>query len=287
MCRMIAYMGRCSLQLEQVIYGTEHSLMAQSLASKENIKASKHLDGFGLGWYPSHPQTEPMSYKSMLPINTDLKAMEICQRNHSSCFLGHVRAATVANSSYHNCHPFQFKQFIFCFNGTLRHFSKLKNDLLQSFSQDIRNKIQGQTDAEYFFWLLMDIKQKNPGVSLSQLCSLGLQHYHTALRKIGKDKISAINFALSDGQQLLVSRFSDLEQKTVSLYSCQNLENLFPYRRKIYGTLVVSEPLTPNLNHWQPVPKNHYIIIDQQGKSHLEAIPLTWMQANESMEKVT
>src|SRR5215213_11418608 len=67
MCRWIAYRGETTA-LEHYVTEPEHSLVTQSLRALEATTGTNG-DGFGLGWYGSHP--EPGLYRETRPAWSD------------------------------------------------------------------------------------------------------------------------------------------------------------------------------------------------------------------------
>ena len=67
MCRWLGYSG-APLYLEELLFKPEHSLIDQSLESKEGAETTNG-DGFGVGWYGE--PVEPGVYKDIEPAWND------------------------------------------------------------------------------------------------------------------------------------------------------------------------------------------------------------------------
>src|ERR1700726_3395770 len=102
MCRWIAYRGETTA-LEHYVTEPDHSLISQSIHALE-ATASVNGDGFGLGWYGTHP--EPGLYREIRPGWSDENLRYLCRHLQSHLFFAHVRAATGTAITRVNCHPF-------------------------------------------------------------------------------------------------------------------------------------------------------------------------------------
>ena len=75
MCRWIGYSG-APIALEHLLLDAEHSLIKQSLASKEGAETTNG-DGFGVAWYAPQFSPEPAVFKSVSPAWNDRNLLEL------------------------------------------------------------------------------------------------------------------------------------------------------------------------------------------------------------------
>lgn len=58
---------------------------------------------------------------------------------------------------YNNTHPFQYNSYVFCHNGKIINFLKYKSLILKNIDNKYIEKIKGETDSEYIFFLLLTL----------------------------------------------------------------------------------------------------------------------------------
>jgi glutamine amidotransferase len=269
MCRFLAYIGDRAVRMADVVESPEHSLVQQSRHSKES-EARVNIDGFGLGWYLADG---PGYYKSVLPLGNDLNAKEIASHIQSHAFMAHVRASTVGDSVYYNCHPFRFGAYLFCHNGTFMNFHLGKAKIYSSLRPELQENIKGATDSEYFFHLIMEELLQNPSLSMPKAMKKALQTYHGFFRGNEENLGYAANLLLMDGKQLIVFRtmknatFRTLYYSTDSYFINNKSEDKLEF-------LVCSEPLTSIAEHWQEVPEESYLWVNEQLKIETGSLEL-------------
>src|SRR4051795_13143109 len=151
MCRWIAYYG-LDIALEDYVTVPQHSLAAQSLSALEST-ASTNGDGFGLGWYGSHP--EPGLYHETRPAWSDENLRYLCRHLHSHLFFAHVRAATGTAVTRQNCHPFACGRWLFMHNGFIGSWNRLRRKVENLIPEALYPSRVGTTDSEAVFLAMM------------------------------------------------------------------------------------------------------------------------------------
>ena len=151
MCRWIAYAGP-AIHLDTLLLHPENSLTQQSLEAHESISVV-NADGFGVGWYGDHDH--PGLFKDILPAWNDANLKNIAEQIKSPMFFGHVRATTGAAVNRTNCHPFRYGNWLFMHNGQIGGFKKIRRDLAFAVDPELYPSIEGTTDSEIFFFLLL------------------------------------------------------------------------------------------------------------------------------------
>lgn len=233
MCRLLGYLGT-PLNLDRLLYAPDHSLIEQSYQPREMTSGVVNADGFGMGWYHPDQETAPFFYKSILPVWNDINLPSLSRYVESGCVLANVRSATSSQSvDLVNCQPFQSDRISFIHNGFIGNFRKtLYRPLRERLTDRAYQTIQGQTDSEHIFALLLD--EFDATGSLSQ----ALQQTIATLTELAskyETEFSA-NIIVSDGRQLVATRFANRDP-VPSLYWLRQNE-VFPD-----AVLIASEPL--------------------------------------------
>lgn len=279
MCRFVAYLGQNPIILDEIIDKPKNSLTNQSRHAKEALSVI-NADGFGIGWYDHSIDDEPGLFKSIQPAWNDQNLRHLSSKIRSRCFIGHVRDTTVGNVSQFNCHPFSHKQFLFAHNGTITGFEKIKRQLQAKLSDKIFDIIQGQTDSENFFALVLDIFFKHFADRTTENIFKAMQMAIAQVQSL-QEKTDAIklNSVITDGKRLIATRYtSNTEGKALSLYYALGhdivpTENEQTTNDKTSNAiLIASEPLTDRAQIWKKVPDNHALLVDEKLNISLQEI---------------
>jgi ergothioneine biosynthesis protein EgtC len=251
MCRLLGYLGSF-IQLDKLLYKPEHSLIVQSYKPREMTAGLLNADGFGVGWY--HPQKDenPYIYKNILPIWSDLNLTQLSRYVESGCVLAYVRSATPPLAvDLSNCQPFTNEKLSFIHNGFIHNFRQTLyrpiRHLLDDYSYQL---ITGTTDSEHIFALIVNELRKSPAITLEMALSNALAQL-TQLAKSHHVYFSA-NIILSDGKQLVASRYSN-RPPTPTLYWLQD-DLLYPD-----AVIVASEPLFEA--NWKSCPEHSIVSV--------------------------
>jgi predicted glutamine amidotransferase len=142
----------------------------------------------------------------------------------SNCVVAHVRAASKGTGiSYNNCHPFKAGRLMFCHNGRIFEFSKVRRRFISCISDESFDNIKGTTDSEVIFALVLThLANDGYGVSpFEQKTPFGHKRLTAALKKSLRqietlleearhtDGYSTCNFSLTDGDTMVVTRYCD------------------------------------------------------------------------------
>ncbi|KAM3089697.1 ergothioneine biosynthesis protein EgtC [Phormidesmis sp. 146-35] len=242
MCRLFGYLGS-PVQLDRLLTQPEHSLIVQSYQPREMTAGTMNADGYGLGWYHPQRDTEPFLYKNILPIWNDINLPSLSRYIESGCILANVRSATAGLAvDLSNCQPFQHSLILAMHNGFIKNFRQtLYRPIRDRLSDLAYQLIKGNTDSEHLFALLIDELQTTDSLAqaLNQTIKLVAQ-----LADKQETPFSA-NLMVSDGQQLVVSRYAD-RLKVPTLYWLRDHPS-FPQ-----SVMVASEPIFPG--NWHPLP---------------------------------
>ncbi len=244
MCRLLGYLG-APIVLDRLLYKPDHSLIVQSYQPREMTAGLLNADGFGVGWYHPTRSTDPFTYKNTLPIWNDVNLPQLSRYVESNCVLANIRSATPGLAiDLGNCQPFQHRLILGIHNGFIANFRQtLYRPIRERLSDALYQSIHGTTDSEHLFALVMHELETTPNQSLTS----AVQRSLTLLSNLGQTHGTdfSANLVLSDGQQLVASRFANRDP-VPSLYWLRD-DPLFPN-----SVLIASEPLFDG--NWTALP---------------------------------
>lgn len=261
MCRFISYIGQKKQLISEFLQKPQNSLIRQSVKAKVG-PYYLNADGFGMAWYDLEIDNNPAIFKTTQPAWNDSNLNSLCQKISSNCFLAHVRASTVGDVTKTNCHPFFYQNYSFVHNGTIENFHKIRLKLFNFIDEDLFHEIKGTTDSESFFFLVVHFLRRDPKSSLPDALKSAFSWVADVMNIGGDDDYARLNVVLSNGKELVATRYAIKDNKHLSLYYTTNKD----------GLLIASEPLDENLNKWTEVPANHYIFANLSNEFVVEKI---------------
>ncbi len=283
MCRLVAYMGDAIL-LEDILIKPVNSLIQQSIRSKEQDYFTNG-DGFGVGWYNHEISSEPGLFRSINPAWNDANLLHLASKIKSTCFFGHVRAASKGGVSHTNCHPFVHQNWMFMHNGDVHDFIKIKRHLRHLLDDDIYNWIEGETDSEHLFALFRQIAKGRDLSRPESVIEITLEVLHQLnelIMKYGTPGPSFLNICVTDGRRLIASRFcTDKDFRPESMY--YSIGSKFEKKGDRYHMthgegqptclLVASERINDFCQEWHEMPSHHLLLIDADFNTLLYELP--------------
>lgn len=167
-------------------------------------------------------------FKDTFPAWNNLNLRELCMATSSDCIMAHVRAASTGTGvSQNNCHPFKAGRLLFCHNGRIFGYQQIKRRFLAELSDEAFLHIRGTTDSEGVFGLILTILARDEfaeecGSPIHQTTPFGAHRLCTAIKKalakisqildaakLDKRDYCTCNFALTDGETMVVTRYCD------------------------------------------------------------------------------
>jgi glutamine amidotransferase len=265
MCRLLGYLGS-ALQLDQLLYKPEHSLVVQGYQPREMTAGILNVDGFGIGWYHKSNNVDPFTYKNTLPIWHDTNLPQLSRYIESSCMLGYVRSATPGMAlNLSNCQPFQADRLLFIHNGYINNFRKtLYKPIRNYLSDEVEQFIEGSTDSEHIFALIINELLAFPDCPLEKALYTALM----TLTKFAKEYQTSFstNLMISDGRRLVASRYS-YNAFTPTLYWVKD-SSYYPN-----AVIIASEPLfVGRWNSWKSCPKHSLISVEENLETRIEQL---------------
>ena len=174
------------------------------------------------------PRNQAAVFKDVLPAWNNLNLRALCLATRSDCVMAHVRAASPGTGvSRENCHPFAAGRLLFCHNGRIDTFAKLRRAVLARLSDEVFAHVRGTTDSECIFGLILTyLSNDEQGSTLSPLHQtkpFGHKRLVAAMQKVlrdieilldehglnGPEHFTTLNFSLTDGDTLVVCRYCD------------------------------------------------------------------------------
>lgn len=274
MCRLLGYLGQ-PIALDRLLYKPDHSLIVQSYAPKEMTAGLMNADGFGLGWYHPARDDAAYAYRNVLPIWNDTNLPSLSRYIESGCVVASVRSATPGLAvNLSNCPPFQRDRLLMVHNGFIEQFHKtLYRPLRDRLATDFYQTIQGSTDSEHLFALIIQTWQQQPQMGLEGAIAQVVQHvFELATRFVAEsgevmpnDSLTVgANLIISDGDRLIACRASN-QVPVPSLYWLRD-DVFFPK-----AVVVASEPLFDG--KWHSLPEQSVITVEPDLNVNIQ--PLT------------
>jgi predicted glutamine amidotransferase len=261
MCRWLAYAGP-SIYLDSLILKPKRSLISQSRAAYLSV-SSINADGFGIGWYGD--KETPGIYRNILPVWNDANLQSLAEQIRSPLFFGHIRATTGTSVTRENCHPFTYGRYMFMHNGKIGGFNQVRRSLILAISPTLFPLLQGTTDSEVFFFLLLTHGlESDPEAAFAKTVALVLAEMKAA----GVEDSFAMTAAVSEGETIYALRYAS-DPHPPSLYYAAGVRPLdemgIPAVEADQACLIVSEPLDEVKEHWHEVPPAHMLIAGNGG----------------------
>jgi len=286
MCRALLYLGEPIL-LDDLFYRPDNSLVKQSYMPK--MLHMLNLAGFGMrAWDAgSHQPDRPYSYSSStLPV-FDRNLKHLAEKVRANCVLAHVRGVSYSTRSVissENTHPFSFPGYriAMAHNGDLYRFQEMKRHLAAHVRPDILPLIEGTTDSEWIYALLLS-RLDDPKGPLDQAeFRRAIDAVFAIIRDVRKREgivaSSSVNLFATDGARLAAVRycfdFGCYNTESPAAVHEANLSylSLWYTLGREYGfhdgdwkmiggnenarsVMVASEPLTGDTSAWLEVPE--------------------------------
>lgn len=261
MCRWVAYCGP-PIYLDTLIFEPENSLINQSRFASQSASATNG-DGFGIGWYNAKP--EPGLFRDTLPAWNDENLRNVSRQIRSGLFFGHVRASTGTSTSRSNCHPFRHDCHLFMHNGKIGAFGQLRRELSLMIAPALYPNLQGTTDSETFFYLLLtNGLQADPQGALQRSVAQVLDVMHRA----AVTEPFKMTAAISDGHSIYALRYASDGDAPSLYYGCgasPDAGDGTVAEEAGNSILILSEPLDQKREQWVAVPQSHVLIAGDGG----------------------
>lgn len=287
MCRFVVYQGD-PVRLDDLLFTPRHSLVAQSMRA-ESMSQPFNGDGFGVGWYPRDDADRVACVvRDTMPAWGSRNLRSLAANVASGLVFAHVRAASPGLAVQEsNTHPFQNGPYLFMHNGDVAGFRTIKRRLQQSLSDPAWHAIEGTTDSEHAFAVLLDRLESPAGAT-------GGTRMHDALvatlatlvhlaDECGADPRMTCNLAVTDGATTVVCRWAHGGARPGTLYYSRGRRyahvdgdgDMVEADGPATGAVIVaSEPVTRRADDWHVVPDGHTLTVEADLSVTLRSIDL-------------
>lgn len=293
MCRMLGYVG-APVSLEDMLYGPELSLVKQTIDAR--MLAMLNLAGIGvMAWdRDSFQPEEPFTYRNTHVAVFDRNLRALASKIRANAVLAHVRGVpynSAVQINEQNVHPFRFSdaRLAMAHNGDLAGFREHRFDLLAHVKPDFARRIEGSTDSEWIYAILMSSLREPYGLVDPDDLLQALQRTLSVIREVrarhGITRSSSVNLMASDGETLMAVRFTfdfgrfgttqlqGTSQFLSQWYTLGRDYGLHDGEWKLTGgaqgadsVLVASEPLTRDTSVWVEVPEYSALIVERRSE---------------------
>ncbi|GAA1097840.1 glutamine amidotransferase [Nocardiopsis composta] len=249
MCRHLAYLGP-PVALHTLLFEPAHSLLRQSYAPREQRHGTVNADGFGAGWYPGGPGTEPLRYRRAMPIWADSSFADAARAIGTGCAVAAVRDATPGFGSDESCaQPFRAEGRLFSHNGAAEDDAALTAALAAPLPAGVLDA-RTPVDSAPLFAHAVRLWREGAGTA---------EALAETVRRAEEASPGRYNLLASDGRMLAATVCGD------TLYTGR-----LPGGPGGGGTVIASEPLDDG-PEWRRVPERSLVVADSGG---VRVVPL-------------
>lgn len=269
MCRLYGFRANEPTKVECSLVYAQNALLSQSLA---DLRGEAHPDGWGISCYEDH---FPIVERRDTAAHEDERFSLAAERAYADIVIAHVRKATVGGHSLDNTHPFVYDAWTFAHNGTLRGFEHLADDMDGETDEDLKGLRRGRTDSEaIFLWLMSRLRKACDGDPLPRpdqdtlmtVLSTSAVELDERSRRSGAERLSRLNFLLTDGRLLVGTCFRNTLHwvERDGIHDCEicGIPHVHHDPKRRYRAVVLaSEPISHE--DWQPVPDGSVLAVDE------------------------
>lgn len=260
MCRLFALRASQPTRVADSLAGGPRSLRRQSCG---DAQSTCHDDGWGIGFYRND---RPERIRSAQPAGQDPRFAELAAIE-ARTVLAHVRQASMGVVREINNHPFVCGRWLFAHNGTLEGFPAVKASVRAELPAHLRARIEGDTDSEHsFFLLLAELERAGLGPDdpvdsdmIAAIMIYTLQRLHSLCPGAGAKK-SNLNFLLTDGRLLLATRWGQTLWWLHRYGATAPDDGVGQGGKDDRTVFVASEPTSDEA--WEEVPDRHLLRIE-------------------------
>jgi glutamine amidotransferase len=251
----------------------EHQSYSPRLMSGFNLAGS----GFAAWDQQSLNPTVPFLYRDVQLPTYDENLRAITGKLRTDCAIAHIRGTGPDGSvNRPNCQPFYYPgaHVSLAHNGDLARFAEMKFDLVPHIKPQLYAMIRGTTDSEWIYALLLSQLGTSPPsrAELEAAVIKTLEILRSVRKQKGIDQASSVNLFISDGSQLVATRFvydfgnyadvptphnlryPELWYTAGTKYGCYDGQwRMSTEDKRADSILIASEPLTADTSSWVQV----------------------------------
>jgi glutamine amidotransferase len=206
------------MSLEDLLFTTDSSLVRQAY-SPRFMPSFLNLAGFGMAAWDagSRSPEKPLMYRATSIPVFDRNVRSLAEKLTPTCLVAHVRGVTYSGEeviSEQNLHPFRYDgvSVALAHNGHLREFAQMRHGLLGYIKPEFAQRIEGTTDSECLYALLLSQLDDPYGrIDSEELVGAAIRTLSVVRGVRAEHGIctsSPVNLFISTGSCLVATRFS-------------------------------------------------------------------------------
>ncbi len=160
MCRLYALQATHPTRAACELLDAQNALIDQS---RRDTRGLSNPHGWGLA---SLTDGRARCFRQVEPASSSEKYREASLGLEGETLLAHVRRATIGDPVHENTHPFRHEDAFLIHNGHVPAFEQVRPRLLDRLSERRRQDIEGTTDSEHVFALLLQLRAESPDATL-------------------------------------------------------------------------------------------------------------------------
>jgi len=267
MCRLYGFRATELTKIECTLVHAQNALIIQS---DKDRSGTSHLNGWGMAIYRNQKLCIERQARAAIEDEDFRRA---AARAYSDTVLAHVRRATVGRVALENTHPFYHGPWAFVHNGTLPDFNDLRPKLLATMTPGHQAAIQGETDSEHIFHMILSMYEALPAQSLLETLRLSLGQIVAWCQEIDPAARIGLNVLLTDGARLVGSRWGRTLHyvERSGVHDCEICG--FPHirhdsRHSYRAVVIASEPISHE--PWREVPERSVFTVSPEMALQIE-----------------
>ena len=288
MCRLYGLQATHPTHAACELLDAQNALIEQS---RQDERGLSNPHGWGLGHVRNGTTT---CFRQVTPANESAEYRENALETKGTTLLAHVRRATVGDPDHANTHPFRHGRALLIHNGHVPAFDQVRPRLLDRLDDTHRGVVQGSTDSEHIFALLLQLRDEQPDAPLYDVTRQALRLLQSwtreaapdaavtpvdgDLRSLSHDELEGIlglNLLWTDGTALGGSRLNRTlwarERDHAPVCSVCGAQHADPPTGAPYRAVALaSERITDE--EWTEVPNGSVFSADPDARLHLESL---------------
>jgi glutamine amidotransferase len=271
MCRLYGFRATEPTKNECTLVHAQNALIVQSYRDRSG---TSHLNGWGLALYKDG-RLQTMRQARAAVDDSDFR--RAAGRAYSHTVLAHVRRATVGRVALENTHPFRHARWSFVHNGTLPRFDELRPKMLAMMTPKHRTAIQGETDSEHIFHMLLSAHESAPARPLSEILHRCLAQIAAWCHEIDPAAGIGLNILLTNGERLVGCRWGRtlhyVERSGVHDCEICGFPHIRHDPRRSYRAIVIASEAISN-EQWCEIPERSVFAVSPELALRIDPLPL-------------
>lgn len=200
MCRLYGMRSTHPTEISCELVEAQNALIRQS---EEDARGLVNDDGWGIGYLT---EGRLRCEREVGPASESEEYRRGAAAARATLAIAHVRRATVGSADPANTHPFRRGRSMLAHNGHVGAFGRVRERILAELRPEDRDAIQGTTDSEHFFQLLLSRRDRNPGARPARILADAVRDVRGMVRDADPDAEVALNVLWSVEEELVGSR---------------------------------------------------------------------------------